>query len=141
MAADGSFPWLGAHNPWRRAMSKHWGETWDENHPHSELTGTIIAAAIRVQKALGPGLLEDACKACLAHALHQEGLKALREVRLDITWEWLWLPNAYLMDLLVEDKVAARCGYVRTEPPSLQDASCSPMIGYEPPYSKFTNRP
>ena len=54
-------------------MSKHWGETWDENHPHSELTGTIIAAAIRVQKALGPGLLEDAYKACLAHALHQEG--------------------------------------------------------------------
>ena len=86
-------------------MPKHWGETWDENHPHSELTGTIIAAAIRVQKALGPGLLEDAYKACLAHALHQEGLKALREVRLDITWEGLWLPNAYLMDLVVEDKV------------------------------------
>ena len=61
-------------------MPHPWGETWDENHPHSELTGAIIAAAIRVQKALGPGLLEDAYKACLAHALHQEGLKVLREI-------------------------------------------------------------
>ncbi len=86
-------------------MPKHWGATWAEKHPHSELTGAIIAAAIRVQKALGPGLLEDAYKACLAHARHQDGLKALREVRLDITWEGLWLPNAYLMDLVVEDKV------------------------------------
>jgi GxxExxY protein len=86
-------------------MPRHWGETWDENHPHSELTGSIIAAAIRVQKGLGPGLLEDAYKACLAHALRQDGFHVAREVRLDIAWEGLCLPNAYLMDLVVEDKV------------------------------------
>ena len=86
-------------------MVRHWGEIGHEDHPEKELTGAIIAAAIRVQKALGPGLLEDAYKACLAHALHQAGLKALREVRLDITWEGLCIPNAYLMDLVVEDKV------------------------------------
>jgi len=84
---------------------RHWHETWEDNHPHSDLTGAIIGAAIRVQKALGPGLLESAYKACLAHALHLEGLKAVREVRLDLTWEGLCLPGAYLLDLVVEDKV------------------------------------
>ena len=32
-------------------MVQRWGETWSEDHPHSERTGAIIAAAIRVQKA------------------------------------------------------------------------------------------
>ena len=54
-------------------MVQRWGETWSEDHPHSELTGAIIAAAIRVQNALGPRVLEDAYKACLAHALRLDG--------------------------------------------------------------------
>ena len=47
------------------------------------------------------GLLEDAYKICLAHALRLDGHKALREVRLDITYEGLCVPNAYIMDIVV----------------------------------------
>lgn len=57
MAAGCAFPVMVASGQWRYAMPRHWGETWDENHPHSELTGSIIAAAIRVQKGLELGLL------------------------------------------------------------------------------------
>ena len=60
---------------------------------------------IKVQNALGPGLLEEPYKACLAHALRELGHKVLREVRLDVTYESLCIPNAYLLDLVVDGKV------------------------------------
>jgi len=42
-------------------------------YPHSALTQSILAAAIRVQEALGPGLLEKPYRLCLAHALRRAG--------------------------------------------------------------------
>jgi GxxExxY protein len=48
---------------------------------------------------LGPGLLEDAYKVCLAHALRLNGHKVFREVYLDIEWEGLLVERAYRMDL------------------------------------------
>ena len=45
-------------------MARHWGEHEGDDHPHMEITQAIIGAAIRVQSALGPGLLEDAYKLC-----------------------------------------------------------------------------
>ena len=64
-------------------MPRYWGEHSGDEYPHQGITQAIIEAAIRVQKALGPGLLEDADKTCLTHALRGSGHKALREVRLD----------------------------------------------------------
>ena len=86
-------------------MGRHWGEDWGDDYPHRDITEAIIQAAIRLQKSLGPGLLEDAYKICLAHALRLDGHKALREVHLDITYEGLCGPNAYIMDIVVDDKV------------------------------------
>jgi len=86
-------------------MARHWGEHEGDEHPHMDVTDVIIRTAIRVQKALGPGLLEEAYKACLAHALRLDGHKVLMEVHLDITFEGLCIPNAYSMDLVVDDKV------------------------------------
>jgi len=82
-------------------MGRHWGE----DYPHRDVTEAVILAAIRVQKALGPGLLEDAYRICLAHALRLDGHKALREVHLDITYEGLCVPNSTIMDIVVDDKV------------------------------------
>ena len=54
---------------------------------------------------MGPGLLEDAYKLCLAHALRTDGHKILREVYVDIEWEGLLVERAYRMDLVVDDRV------------------------------------
>ena len=86
-------------------MGRHWGEDWGDNYPHRDITEAIILAAIRVQKVLGPGLLENAYKACLAHELRLAGHEALREVHLDITDKGLCVENAYIMDLVVDHKV------------------------------------
>ena len=75
-------------------MGQHWGEDWGDNYPHRDVTEAIILAAIKVQKALGPGLLENAYKFCLAHELRLAGHQALLEVHLDITYGGLCVPNA-----------------------------------------------
>ncbi len=86
-------------------QARSWGEFEGDDHPHKEITQAIIGAAIKVQKSLGPGLLEEAYKACLAHALRRDGHKVLREVYLDIEWEGLLVERAYRMDLIVDDRV------------------------------------
>lgn len=41
-------------------MGRHWGEDWGDNCPHRDISEAIILAAIRMQKVLGPSLLENA---------------------------------------------------------------------------------
>jgi len=86
-------------------MKPFWGEHVSGEHPHMDVTEAIIGAAIKVQKALGPGLLEAPYKACLAHTLREQGHKVLQEVGLDVTFESLCISNAYALDLIVDDKV------------------------------------
>ena len=76
-----------------------------EGSLHDALTGSILESAIRVQDALGVGLYEKPYKVCLAHALRAKGHHVLTEVILDITFEGLLLPDAYKIDLLVNDAV------------------------------------
>ncbi len=69
------------------------------------LTEAILGCAIKVQRALGPGLLESAYEACLAYELEKAGLKVERQVPLGIHYENLEIPVAYRMDLLVEGEI------------------------------------
>ena len=69
------------------------------------LTEVILGCAIKVQRGLGPGLLESAYEACLAHELERAGLKVQRQLHLDIDYEGIRIQAAYRIDLLVEDQV------------------------------------
>ena len=75
------------------------------DRPHSDLTRSILESAMRVQSALGVGLYEKPYKVCLAHALRQKGHRVLMEVKLDITFEGLLVPESYRIDVLVDDTV------------------------------------
>jgi GxxExxY protein len=52
-----------------------------------ELGNTIIGAAIRVHRVLGPGLLESAYQKCLKYELHKMGLHVESELMLPIHYE------------------------------------------------------
>jgi GxxExxY protein len=69
------------------------------------LTDHIIGLAIKVQRNLGPGLLEFVYSQCLRWKLHHAGLNFKREVPLTIAYEDLRLERAYQADIIVEDTV------------------------------------
>lgn len=69
------------------------------------VSGAILDAALAIQKALGPGLLERAYVECLAYRLGKAGFSVEREVPLDPVFEELRIPAANRMDLWVERRV------------------------------------
>jgi GxxExxY protein len=71
----------------------------------NELSSLIIGCALKVHKALGPGLLESAYEACLLYELAKLGLKVECQKGLPLIYEEVNLECGYRLDLLVEGKV------------------------------------
>lgn len=70
-----------------------------------QISGRIIAAAMKVHSAVGPGLLESAYEACLMHELQQAGLRVSSQVPFPLVYNGLKLAIGYRLDLIVEDLV------------------------------------
>lgn len=71
----------------------------------NQLTSRIIASAVDVHRALGPGLLESAYLACLTHDLRTHGVKVEQQRPLALTYRDLRIDCAYRPDLIVDDAV------------------------------------
>jgi len=71
----------------------------------NSITEKIIGCAIKVHRALGPGLLEKTYEVCLAHEIVKEGLVVRRQVELPVIYDGLRLDAGYRIDLLVEERV------------------------------------
>src|SRR5579872_4390801 len=65
----------------------------------------IIASAMRVHTALGPGLLESAYHACVLHELRKSGLKVDSQVGLPVVYQGERIELGYRIDLIVGDVV------------------------------------
>ncbi|HET9679188.1 MAG TPA: GxxExxY protein [Gammaproteobacteria bacterium] len=71
----------------------------------NDLSGEIIDSAIKVHSILGPGLLESAYEACLAHELELRGFQVKQQVKQPLIYEGISLDIGYRLDLLIEGKV------------------------------------
>ena len=71
----------------------------------NEISGAVITAAMKVHSALGPGLLEEPYKQCLAYELNGCGLKVNVELELPVIYNTVKVEVGYRLDLLVEDAV------------------------------------
>ncbi len=71
----------------------------------NQISGKIIECAIKVHRALGPGMLESAYEACLFYELHKAGLKVEKQVTLPIVYDGTKIDAGYRIDLFVEDEV------------------------------------
>ena len=69
------------------------------------ITEAIIGAAMKVHSALGPGLLESAYEACLAHELRKAGFDVRSQVELPVIYDGVRVDLGYRIDLLVNDAV------------------------------------
>jgi GxxExxY protein len=71
----------------------------------NEIGDAIIASAMKVHSAIGPGLLESAYETCLHYELEKQGLPVRRQALIPIRYEDLTIDNGYRIDLLVADRV------------------------------------
>ena len=88
------------------------------NDPETEEIGKqIVDAALKVHRALGPGLLESAYQACLAHELGLRGLHVECETPQPVEYAGIRVEAGYRLDMLiegcviVENKTAEKFGY------------------------------
>jgi GxxExxY protein len=71
----------------------------------NEVSYKVIGAAMKVHSALGAGLLESAYEKALCHEFTRIGLQFKRQVRVPIDYHGVKLPNAFIVDFVVESCV------------------------------------
>lgn len=62
-----------------------------------------IACGLRIHRTLGPGLLESAYEAVLAHTLERRGLLVERQRVVPISFEGFVVEGGFRADLVIED--------------------------------------
>ncbi len=70
-----------------------------------EIARVIVDAALRVHRALGPGLREAVYEQVLAYELEQRGLSVMRQAPMPVRYGDLVIDKGYRADLVVERKV------------------------------------
>jgi len=70
-----------------------------------ELFKAILDSSFEVHKTLGPGLLENTYKQCLAHELKERGITVEIEKELPVIYKGSKLDCGYRLDLLVENEI------------------------------------
>ncbi|MDI9310001.1 MAG: GxxExxY protein [Limnohabitans sp.] len=69
-----------------------------------EISKIVFDCALKVHKALGPGLLESAYEECLFYELKKTGLKVEKQKSLPFIYEEVKLDVGYRIDIIIEDK-------------------------------------
>lgn len=70
-----------------------------------EIAALIVDSSYQVHKELGPGLLESAYEACLAHELTKRRLKIERQKEQPVIYDGIKIDVGYRIDLLVENSI------------------------------------
>ena len=68
----------------------------------NEIAKEIICSAIEVHRVLGPELLENSYKECLAYKLQSYGLFVEKQKPIPLVFEEVKLDCGYRVDILVE---------------------------------------
>jgi GxxExxY protein len=83
----------------------------------NDAAATIVDAALKIHRVVGPGLLESAYEAILAYELEQRGLRVCRQQSFGIVYEALVVDDAFRADLVVEDQVIVELKSVESPHP------------------------
>lgn len=70
-----------------------------------EIGRNIVHSAIKVHKALGPGLLESVYQKCLAYELEKVGLTVACEVPLPVKYESVTIDAGFRIDMMIQRTV------------------------------------
>jgi GxxExxY protein len=75
------------------------------NRQFSELSNTLIGAAIEVHRVLGPGLLENTYQQSLAHELRLNSIDFKLEWPLPVEYKGMRMDCGYRVDMLVAGQI------------------------------------
>ena len=81
------------------------GTAGSDRRRTDRVAAAVVDAAMKVHSALGPGLLESAYEACLAHELRRRGHAVRTQAPLAIEYDGVRVEVGYRLDLLVDDVV------------------------------------
>jgi len=71
----------------------------------AELTYRIIGLAMRVHRALGPGLLEGVYQRCLCYELRKAEIAFVTQVQLPVRYGGVEIESGYRADIIVRSEV------------------------------------
>ena len=71
----------------------------------NEISGLVVDLAIRIHKALGPGLLESVYQRILAYELRKAGLEVQTEVPIPVEWDGHVIDESFRADIIMNGKV------------------------------------
>ena len=95
-------------------------------YSENELSKIVFDAALKVHKALGPGLLESAYQECLYHELKKTELFVQKEKPLPLVYETVKLDCGCRLDIIIEDKLIIEVKSVE----SLTDIHLAQVLTY-----------
>ena len=71
----------------------------------NQISAVVVDAALKIHRALGPGLLEHVYEATLAYELIKAGLWVRTQVRLPVVYEEVKLDVGFKPDIIVNRKL------------------------------------
>lgn len=71
----------------------------------TQLSYEVTGCAIKVHKALGPGLLESVYEECLKYELIQNGYQVQRQLKVPVVYDQISMDTQLRLDLLVNNCV------------------------------------
>ncbi len=80
----------------------------------TKLSYEVLGCAIKVHKALGPGLLESVYEKCLQHELLKSGFDVKKQLTIPVFYDNLQIDTELKLDLLVNDLIAVELKAVET---------------------------
>ena len=93
---------------------------------YNELSYSVVGAAMKVHRELGPGLLEKAYQECLCYEITQLGLCVEKEVAMPLKYRGVKLECGFRMDLLVEKRLVVETKSVS----ELNDIHFAQLLSY-----------
>jgi GxxExxY protein len=70
-----------------------------------ELPHVVVGACMEVHKHLGPGLVREAYKQCLAQELRMKELVFEQDQTVQVSYKGHWVDCGFTMDFVVEDMI------------------------------------
>lgn len=71
----------------------------------NEIGREVVDAAVKIHRALGPGLLETVYEVVLARELERRGLKVERQIAIPIEYDGFRFDEGFRADIVIEGKV------------------------------------